>query len=190
MATQGDTNQNGLRGTQPESSSTSGSSGASGSTSASGTGESTKKDDKLVTHAKQVATHVSDKAKTLLDSEVQQTQKRSVGELTHVADVLRSAKRELGDSAASPIVDAAAEQVERASRFLENATLSDLANELETLARREPLLFYGGAFAIGMLGARFLKSSARRISSAGDDEPSKTATQSMPRGRIGTEPLP
>lgn len=142
MTIDGDTNQYGNQEASPAA-------GASGT------------NDKLVTHAKQVASHVSDKAKDLLGSEIEQTQKRSVGELGHVADVLRSAKQELGDSAASPIVEAAADQIERASKYLEKATLADVANELETLARREPLLFFGGAFALGVLGARFLKSSAR-----------------------------
>ena len=31
---------------------------------------------------------------------------------------------------------------------------------VESFARREPLLFIGGAFALGMVAARFLKASA------------------------------
>jgi hypothetical protein len=35
-------------------------------------------------------------------------------------------------------------------------------NDAQRLARRQPALFVGGAFAVGLLGARFLKSSAQR----------------------------
>jgi hypothetical protein len=46
------------------------------------------------------------------------------------------------------------------SDYLKNANAGDLLRDAEGLARRQPVLFLGGAFALGLLAARFLKSSS------------------------------
>lgn len=55
----------------------------------------------------------------------------------------------------------AADQIERLSQRLKNKDVGELFNDAQQLARRRPALFVGGAFAVGLLGARFLKSSAQ-----------------------------
>jgi hypothetical protein len=54
----------------------------------------------------------------------------------------------------------AAQQIERLSERLRSKDVGELMQDAQQLARRQPALFVGGAFAIGLLGARFLKSSA------------------------------
>jgi hypothetical protein len=56
-------------------------------------------------------------------------------------------------------IDQAADRLEQFSHYLGERDLGELARDAEQFARREPALFLGGAFAIGMLAARFLKSS-------------------------------
>ena len=56
----------------------------------------------------------------------------------------------------------AADQIERFSQRLKEKDVSELLEDAQQLARRQPALFIGGAFALGLLGARFLKSSAPR----------------------------
>lgn len=63
---------------------------------------------------------------------------------------------------------AAAEQLERAARGLEQRSMGDMLGEVEHLARRQPALFIGGAFAAGFLLARFVKSSAEAEPGTGD----------------------
>lgn len=53
-----------------------------------------------------------------------------------------------------------AEQVEQLSSYLDRKEVTELVRDVETFARRNPALFIGGAFALGLLGARFLKSSS------------------------------
>ena len=53
-----------------------------------------------------------------------------------------------------------AEKIEDFSGYLENATLKDLTRDVEQFARRQPALFVGGAFLVGVMAARFLKTSA------------------------------
>jgi hypothetical protein len=62
-----------------------------------------------------------------------------------------------------PLVDKAGRELERFSRFLRDADAEDMIRSAESFARREPLLFLGGAFTLGILTARFLKSSAHHV---------------------------
>ena len=43
---------------------------------------------------------------------------------------------------------------------IRNRDVGELVNEVQRFARRQPALFVGSAFAIGVIGARFLKSSS------------------------------
>lgn len=58
-------------------------------------------------------------------------------------------------------VEQAADQIERFSTRLKDIDVGELLSDAQRLARRQPLLFVGGAFAVGLLSARFLKSSAQ-----------------------------
>ncbi len=57
-------------------------------------------------------------------------------------------------------IDGAADQLERLSSGLKNKDMGDLFRDAQEIARRRPVVFVGSAFAIGLLGARFFKSSA------------------------------
>jgi hypothetical protein len=46
------------------------------------------------------------------------------------------------------------------AEYLREADGGRMARDLESLARRQPALVFGGAFALGLIAARFLKSSA------------------------------
>lgn len=56
----------------------------------------------------------------------------------------------------------AANKVEELADYLQNTSAGELADRVESFARREPAIFLGGAFALGLFGARFLKSSRRQ----------------------------
>ena len=61
---------------------------------------------------------------------------------------------------AARYVEQAAEQIERISARLREKDVTELLRDAQQLARRRPALFVGTAFALGLMGARFLKSSA------------------------------
>jgi ElaB/YqjD/DUF883 family membrane-anchored ribosome-binding protein len=79
--------------------------------------------------------------------------------------------RERNQEGVSRFVDQTADRVQRVSNYLQNTDVSEIVDRTEDFARRRPALFLGGAFALGLLGARFLKSSRRqqeqRAASAG-----------------------
>ncbi|HEY9515791.1 MAG TPA: hypothetical protein VIQ74_08945, partial [Gemmatimonadaceae bacterium] len=58
-------------------------------------------------------------------------------------------------------VEKAANRVEQLADYVQNTDASEMADRFENFARREPGIFLGGAFTLGLLGARFIKSSRR-----------------------------
>jgi hypothetical protein len=88
--------------------------------------------------------------------------------LGSVADTIRQVGENLRGTAGESEVastaakygDSLATQVEQFSNYLDKHNVSDLLREVERFARRNPAYFIGGAFALGLLGARFLKSSS------------------------------
>jgi ElaB/YqjD/DUF883 family membrane-anchored ribosome-binding protein len=89
-------------------------------------------------------------------------------------DSVSQALRQTGDSlrqqnqgAVAGILDGAAGEVESWNGYLENRDFSGLVSDLENVARRNSTLFLAGAFALGLVGARFLKSSSQKSGSTG-----------------------
>jgi hypothetical protein len=58
--------------------------------------------------------------------------------------------------------DSVARQVEQVADYLRSKDARAMREDLENLARRQPALMIGGALVLGLIGARFLKSSERR----------------------------
>ncbi|MEN3337006.1 MAG: hypothetical protein V7647_682 [Acidobacteriota bacterium] len=92
------------------------------------------------------------------------TQKdRATDGLGSVAQAVRQSTQHLRENkqdAIASYVEKAADQIDRFSTQLRNRDVGELVNEVQRFARRQPALFVGSAFAIGVIGARFLKSSS------------------------------
>ena len=87
---------------------------------------------------------------------------RSIDALGSVAQAVRSSTQRLRDERHDTIasyVDSAADQIESWSRRLKEKDIDELLGDVQRLARRQPAVFIGSAFALGLVGARFLKSS-------------------------------
>jgi len=69
------------------------------------------------------------------------------------------------------MTETVARQVDQVANYLRNKDARAMKQDLENLARRQPALMIGGAVVLGLIGARFLKSSERRKASGrlGDD---------------------
>jgi hypothetical protein len=94
------------------------------------------------------------------------TQKdRATDGLGTIAQAVRRSTQELRGGSHDTLaeyVDQAADQLERFSGHLKNKDVSELLRDAQQLARRRPGVFIGSAFALGLIGARFLKSSQPR----------------------------
>lgn len=55
----------------------------------------------------------------------------------------------------------AGEKIEQFTRTLKDRDVDELYSDIEDLARRQPVYFFGGALILGLLAARFLKSTTQ-----------------------------
>ena len=83
-----------------------------------------------------------------------------LGSVAHAVRGTTERLRQENHDTVARYVEQAADQIERFSSRLKDKDVGELMHDAQRLARRQPALFVGGAFAIGLLGARFLKSSS------------------------------
>lgn len=113
--------------------------------------------------AKEQAGQAAERAAEQAQSQAERQKDRASGALGGVAQALRATGQQLREQDQgfiAPYTDQAAETVEQFQHYLSGRNVNQLLSDLEDVARREPALFVGGAFAAGLLGARFLKSSS------------------------------
>jgi len=120
--------------------------------------------------AQQAAGQVMDQARQQVSLRFAGQKDRAAEGLTSVAHALRQTSQQLrgqDQQAVTGYIESAASQVERVSNYLKQNDLGGLIDDVEQFARRQPALFLGGTFVLGLLGARFLKSSRPSIGAAG-----------------------
>jgi hypothetical protein len=133
----------------------------------------------------------------MVDQAKQQAESRIGSQLNQVADQLGEVKsvfeevsqklHERDQTWLAPLADQATTQVDRLSGYFRGKDIGEFAGDLEHLARRQPALFLGGAFAVGLLAARFLKSS--RPAPSYDSSRALMRRSSMPAGAwMGNRP--
>lgn len=107
---------------------------------------------------------VADKATAAIDE-----QKAGLtGGLTAVAETARRVSSTISDGDAQNRIteyagqytETAAQKLEEAAHYFEQTDLRGIARDVETFARRNPAIFLGSAFALGVLAARFIKSGS------------------------------
>ncbi len=133
------------------------SSTSSGSTAAS---EHTQQGDSL----SQTGRGILDKVRETATGQLASQKDRATDGLGSVAQFVRQSTQQLRDQKQDAIagyVEQAADQIDQFSRSLRNKDVSELIDDAQQLARKQPALFIGGAFVLGLIGARFLKSSAQ-----------------------------
>jgi len=126
--------------------------------------------------AQRAAGQVVGQAREQVSSRLAGQKDRAAEGLTSVAHALRQTSQQLREQdqqAVTGYIETAASQVERISNYLKQNDLGGLIDDVERFARRQPALFLGGTFLLGLLGARFLKSS--RPTSAVGRYPGSTA---------------
>lgn len=99
------------------------------------------------------------------------TQKdRATDGIGSVARAVRQTTQPLRDAKQETIahyVEQAAGQLDRLSNTLKEKNVSDLVDDAQRFARRNPAIFIGSAFALGLVAARFFKSSRERGGTSG-----------------------
>jgi hypothetical protein len=116
--------------------------------------------DQVVDQAKTSFRQARDSATSSLNDSRHQAADRIGG----LASAVRSTSEHLrseNQGGAANLTDSLAEQVERLSFYLRDRDLRAFRDDVENFARRQPAVAVGVALGLGMLGARFFKSSRR-----------------------------
>jgi hypothetical protein len=81
--------------------------------------------------------------------------------LTQVADSIRKLSMDMEGSQPqiASVAETAAEQAERVANYLKQTDAREILDTVENVARRQPLLFLGGAFLLGMAATRLIKAA-------------------------------
>ncbi|MCU0618438.1 MAG: hypothetical protein MUF21_04505 [Gemmatimonadaceae bacterium] len=114
--------------------------------------------------ARELAQKAQETAKTRARSTVDSGRTRAAETIETVAQTLRGSTDQLREQEHPEIgryIAVAADRMESLANYLRNTETDELVRRAESYARRQPALFLGGAFVVGLLGARFLKSSRR-----------------------------
>ena len=101
-------------------------------------------------------------------SAVANKKEQAVGELGNLAQALRQTGiqlRQQDQNTVAQYTEKAAQQIDRVSGYLSKRDVDQLIEEGERLARKNPELFLGVTFGLGLLAARFIKSSPQRKAS-------------------------
>jgi hypothetical protein len=124
----------------------------------------------VTSDARRLASDVGDQMTKSAERQLAGGKDRAAEAISHLAEALRETGGQLR-AKEMPVADdylgRAATQVEGVARYLQNKNLGQVVGDLESFARREPVLFVGGALVVGLLGARFLKSSAPTVEERG-----------------------
>ncbi|MDB4985991.1 MAG: hypothetical protein JWN04_1169, partial [Myxococcaceae bacterium] len=112
--------------------------------------------------------------------------------IRRIGGVLRSGSQTLStdDPLSQQLFETAGDRIDRLANYVGNITPAELANDVQSLARRSPGLFFGGSFILGLALGRFAKSTASALSAAASEddaqyEQTAPARAAAPRKRQG-----
>lgn len=125
--------------------------------------------------ASQVSEHAKDAATSQLSVRKEQTARGLNVVSAAVSDMGDRLRQNQQTQPYARFADQASHQIQRMASYLESRDVRQIAGEAEDWVRRDPVLALGGAFALGLIAARFLKSSG-------------VQTQSRSAGRSGYAP--
>jgi gas vesicle protein len=110
--------------------------------------------------AKRTVSQVGEQAKTNVGSRMGDVAQ----ELGTVAEAVRQTSEELSSHDQAGIAQYGtriADQIESVSNYLNERGVEEVLTDVEGIARRQPALFLGGAFMLGLLVGRFVRSSSQ-----------------------------
>jgi hypothetical protein len=105
---------------------------------------------------------VVDTIKDRAAAQINSQKDRATDGLGTMAQAVRQSTQQLREQhheTVASYVEQAADHIERLSQRLRQKDIGTLLADAQHLARRQPALFVGSAFALGVIVARFLKSS-------------------------------
>jgi len=133
----------------------------------------------LYDQAKDTAGHAYDAATEKAASKFDEKKSDISGGLSSVAGSVRTVSQNLRSSDAQNAIttttakytDTAARKLEDVANYFETHDMRQMMSDAEDFARRNPAIFIGGAAVLGLLAARFIKSSKPKYMQTAAGEP-------------------
>ena len=114
--------------------------------------------DKVVDQAKSTFRDARDRA----GSSLSDGRRRAAEQIGGIGGALHRTSEQLryeDQARVADVTDSVGRQLDRVAGYLRDSDGRTIARDIESLARRQPALVFAGAFALGLVAARFLKSS-------------------------------
>jgi hypothetical protein len=116
----------------------------------------------------QTAGHVAERATGIGVQQADRIRMQAADGLHQLAGNVRNASSDLSDQPAiANLATTAADGTERVATFLRETDARQMVGAVEDIARRQPLIFVGGAFLLGIAASRFIKAAGGGSASAG-----------------------
>jgi ElaB/YqjD/DUF883 family membrane-anchored ribosome-binding protein len=132
--------------------------------------------------ARETVSKATETAKQQADTQLN----RLSGGLERIAETLHETSgnlRQQDQGMVAGYVEKAASQVERASDYLRVSTANDIIEDVQSYARREPVVAIGVAVGVGFLAARLLKASMRSGTPGGSGQTLRYQTRAYSTSR-------
>ncbi|WP_299740892.1 hypothetical protein [uncultured Roseobacter sp.] len=121
----------------------------------------------LTEHAKTAAGDVAQDAASTAKGQADSAKSSVADEMSGIASALRTAAEEMRrGSPQERTFGQIAEGLADASEAMRNKDLSEMVQDVSAFARKNPLVFLGGAALIGFAATRFAKASKTQVSHA------------------------
>jgi hypothetical protein len=112
--------------------------------------------------AREQATEFFGYAQEKVVGSLNEQKERGVDELSSLVQAVRQTGQQLRNQqneGMAHYIDQAAEKMDRMVHYVDSRNVSELIEEAESFSRRHPEAFLGGAFLLGIMAGRFMKSS-------------------------------
>ncbi len=139
----------------------------------------------LLQQAKQTTNEVVSQVQQQANSQITQQKDTIASQLSSVVNAFRRFDESLTNEGDGPVArfagqygQKAADGLDRFARYLREQDPKRLMNDVQNFGRRQPALLIGGAFLLGLAGARLIKSSM--------DAAGSSSTYNRPQGLATT----
>ena len=140
--------------------------GATGQGASAQGGQKPGGDQDLLQHAKEATGEIVNQVQQQAGSQITRQKESAATDLNQVVQAVRRFGESLGQEQGGPIAryaaeygDKAADSLERFSTYIRKQDPKQLLNDVQNFGRRQPAILLGGAFLLGLAGARLIKSS-------------------------------
>ncbi|MGH9373233.1 MAG: hypothetical protein ACRD15_17065 [Vicinamibacterales bacterium] len=133
-----------------------------------------------------------ERARKSVTSQLSTQKDRATDSLGDLAQAVRRSTQSFRDSQQDTVaryIESAAGQIEQFSSRLRERDVTDQIRDVQQFARRQPAVFIAAAFTVGLVSARFLKSSGTTSQydggrDGGVDEPNDSISRYEPTSRF------